>query len=273
MSNINFEALKRQFPEIKNKIIRLEYLSTKENNYFNVVVYGKYNHGKSSLLNALIGDESIFKVEDCRTTTKNDSFIDGLKGIKWIDTPGLSADIQGNDDTHATNAITKEADIILFVHSLRMGELDQAEMEYLKDLVYLKPASSLILVLTQQDQTRAEQFETVYGCIEKQVEQFNLKNICVSTTRYFKGLSLNNGNQIARSKILVLQDMLMQVYKENDYLDTELKNLTKEVIHYLENEREIVEQNKVKKQQELRQMHSNFQNEVKQMINKIQQFY
>lgn len=271
MNKINFTALKQKFPEIDKKIARLEYLSAKENDLFNIAVYGKYNHGKSSLLNALIGIENHFKVADCRTTIKNDVFIDESAGIQWIDTPGLNADIEGEDDSHAVDAITREANLILFVHSLRIGELDQAEIDYLNELLTLKSASQIILVLTQQDQLRAEQFEIVYARIEQQVQDVKIRNICISTTRYFKGLSNNNSVQQDRSNMGQLQQMLHENYEHSTLQRDEFDNLIKEIIHYLENQKKDIEQKRAEKQQELRKMHTNFQNDVKQMMNKIQQ--
>ena len=63
MSNIERKCNK--LDELKNRSKELQ-----------VAVYGKYNHGKSSLLNALIKHQNKFKVADKRETVKIESFLD-----------------------------------------------------------------------------------------------------------------------------------------------------------------------------------------------------
>jgi GTPase Era involved in 16S rRNA processing len=49
-----------------------------------IAVFGKFNHGKSTLLNTLTG-EDIFKVADIRETTKISEHLHN--GIIWVDIP------------------------------------------------------------------------------------------------------------------------------------------------------------------------------------------
>jgi hypothetical protein len=59
-----------------------------------ITVIGKYNHGKSHLLNELIGQET-FVVADKRETVR---LLDRVhNGVRWLDAPGLDADV-GTDD-------------------------------------------------------------------------------------------------------------------------------------------------------------------------------
>ncbi|WP_171405950.1 GTPase domain-containing protein, partial [Acinetobacter nosocomialis] len=96
-----------------------------------ITVIGKYNHGKSRLLNELIGTD-IFSVADKRETIqlaehKQDQ-------VRWLDAPGLDADVAAVDDRHAFEAVWTQADIRLFVHSVREGELDATEHHLLQQL-------------------------------------------------------------------------------------------------------------------------------------------
>lgn len=55
-----------------------------------VTVIGKYNHGKSRLLNELIG-EPTFAVADKRETVVLADRVQ--RGVRWLDAPGLDADV------------------------------------------------------------------------------------------------------------------------------------------------------------------------------------
>ena len=93
-----------------------------------VTVIGKYNHGKSRLLNELIG-HAAFGVADRRETIALAEH--AHDGVCWLDAPGLDADVHTADDDHALQAIWLRSDIRLFVHAAKEGELDAAERERL----------------------------------------------------------------------------------------------------------------------------------------------
>ena len=60
MDNINYDNLVELLPSNEQAIRRLDFLKNKID-FMKVAVFGKYNHGKSSLLNAIIGERH-FKV-------------------------------------------------------------------------------------------------------------------------------------------------------------------------------------------------------------------
>ena len=96
-----------------------------------VTVIGKYNHGKSRLLNELIG-HTAFGVADRRETIALAEH--AHDGVCWLDAPGLDADVHTADDDHALQAIWLRSDIRLFVHAAKEGELDAAERNLLEAL-------------------------------------------------------------------------------------------------------------------------------------------
>jgi hypothetical protein len=63
-----------------------------------VTVVGKYNHGKSRLLNEMIGRVA-FSVADRRETVALAECLH--EGVCWLDAPGLDADVHTEDDDHA----------------------------------------------------------------------------------------------------------------------------------------------------------------------------
>ncbi|ALK34327.1 GTPase [Burkholderia plantarii] len=116
-----------------------------------VTVVGKYNHGKSSLLNELAG-KPLFAVSDRRETV---ALADGRHlGVRWLDAPGLDADVAGADDRHALRAVRLYADIRLFVHAAKEGELDARERQWLAALLDddARTARRTFFVLSQIDQ-------------------------------------------------------------------------------------------------------------------------
>jgi len=120
-----------------------------------ITVVGKYNHGKSRLLNELIGQEA-FAVADKRETVKLAHRV--YQGVRWLDAPGLDANVGTDDDRHAMHAAWLHADIRLFVHAAKEGELDAAELAPLAELRQdsERTRRQTLFVLTQVDQLASD---------------------------------------------------------------------------------------------------------------------
>jgi small GTP-binding protein len=142
-----------------------------------VAVYGKYNHGKSSLLNALV-EKEVFKTADIRETVTIQAHTKDK--ITWVDTPGLDADVYEKDDSKAKK-ILKKSDLLLFVHSVNEGELDEKELNFLKERY--ETNNNILLILSQTD--KIAEVETVQNIIEEQLEFMinTIQIIAVSSKR------------------------------------------------------------------------------------------
>jgi GTP-binding protein EngB required for normal cell division len=160
------EALTKALPGSIRNLERLELLMN-DVGLPKIAVYGKYNHGKSSLLNALVGEE-IFNVADKRETLNVSEF--ECDGIVWIDTPGLDAAPKGEDDRKAHEAARLKADILCLVHSADAGELDSSEVELFKSLIRRDNnyRQKILLVLTNTDRKEVEEVEQILTLIRSE---------------------------------------------------------------------------------------------------------
>lgn len=89
-----------------------------------IINAGRMNHGKSSLMNAVLGKE-VFKVADIRQTVKN-QYEEYQKNVFLVDTPGLDAN---SEDDQEAFKVYKKANYILYVHNPKIGELHKNELE------------------------------------------------------------------------------------------------------------------------------------------------
>lgn len=177
-----------------------------------VTVIGKYNHGKSRLLNELIGAQ-VFSVADRRETLVLSEQLHA--GVCWLDAPGLDADVDAADDDHALQAIWLKSDIRLFVHAAKEGELDAAERSLLAALRgdAQRSQRQTLLVLTQVDQLVDEaQQQKVVQAIALQTDAMALH--AVSSTRYRQGVDAGKRLLLERSGFPALQSALERAVAE-----------------------------------------------------------
>lgn len=168
-----------------------------------IAAFGKYNHGKSTLLNALVG-KTVFKAADKRETKEIKEYL--YDDIIWVDTPGLDADVEGKDDKKAMKGALEISDVLLLVHNVELGELDKSELELYKRLSKQDKnhRRKIVLALTQIDQVNEEQLETVKNKIKKQVPDLVL--FPISAVRYQKGVEQNQPVFIEKSGMQALLD-------------------------------------------------------------------
>jgi len=171
-----------------------------------VTVMGKYNHGKSRLLNELMGRDE-FAVADRRQTVALADLVHG--GVRWLDAPGLGADIGSGDDRHAMRAAWLESDIRLFVHAAREGELDGDERALLDELRADGEQSlrQTLFVLSQVDQLADEgQLAKIAGALGMQAP--GIQWTAVSSTRHRQGMEGGKKVLLEKSGIPALKSLL-----------------------------------------------------------------
>lgn len=202
--------LSKHLPELEAQAQPLFSAVAVNNRLPNVVVYGVYNSGKSSLLNSLTGhvEPEYFATRDIPETHTNKSL--EHQGLNFIDTPGLDVNKQ---DTATANAGAFQADIILFVHRLSSGPVQQADLVAMQNLAKTQPdTSNIILVLTEAEV--ADENLSLIDNITEQVQQAispKVKLYLVSNPMFIKGVSADRQILIKNSGIpTLLHDLIEQ---------------------------------------------------------------
>ena len=205
-----FASIEEASPSSVPNLARLKELVTSDER-LRVAVFGKYNHGKSTLLNALIGQE-VFKAADKRETLEVSEF--ESEGVIWIDTPGLDADVHGEDDRKAKEAAFSKADLLCLVHNVKAGELDSREMSVYRTLMTQcrNYQAKIIVVLTQIDQLDSASLSQVEMAISKQLP--GVMMLSVSSVRYSKGVTEGKSTLVERSNFDSLRGHIQSLSSE-----------------------------------------------------------
>lgn len=194
-------------PDRAHDLARLRAL-TGQTELSTVTVIGKYNHGKSRLLNELIGQD-VFAVADKRETVHLKARVQGR--VRWLDAPGLDADVAAADDRCAMQAAWLQSDIRLFVHSAKEGELDAQEHQLLQQLRADSETSrrQMLLIASQVDQLPSDaELNRVLQAIALQAQGMPLYS--VSAARHRQGAQGSKKLLVERSGIPILRAALEQ---------------------------------------------------------------
>lgn len=215
------KELKEQNSTILQNTNSAKYLKTG----INVVLVGKTNVGKSSIMNALLGEDRAI-VTDIKGTTRDvivESFLyDGIK-INLIDTAGIreTEDLVESIGIKRSKENLQKADLILFIvdGSEEESEEDQKILQLLADKKY-------ITVINKSDKTRKlKKYNN-----EIEISATNGKNINLLKEIIVKEIV---GNEISANSLVLNNERQSEILKKvQNLLDNILqaKNITLDIL-------------------------------------------
>jgi len=155
------ESLSHDYDAVEAMLDKLEH------GYLHLAVFGRVSTGKSSLLNALIGEEA-FSVSPLHGETRQSSMqawneVDA-GGVFLIDTPGL--DEAGGEDREAmAREVAGRSDLVIFVLD---SDITDTELKALKTL--LAQGRPVVIVLNKGDLFTADERDTLLQSIRDKTD-------------------------------------------------------------------------------------------------------
>jgi small GTP-binding protein len=146
-----------------------------ENGHVHIAAFGRVGVGKSSVLNALLG-ETRFSTSPLHGETRKPGFAswhsEQTGGVFLVDTPGID-EIGGESREVAARAAAMRSDLLLFVVD---GDMTAAETAALEDLV--ASGRPVLLVLNKCDRYRTDEISLLMTRLaERAADQIEARNI------------------------------------------------------------------------------------------------
>jgi len=142
------ESLAQDYEAVQGMLDKLEH------GHIHLAVFGRVSTGKSSLLNALIGEQA-FAVSPLHGETKRSTMQAWREvesgGVFLIDTPGLD-EAGGEDRELQAKEVTQRSDLIIFVVD---SDITESELDALK--ILLAQGRPVIVVLNKSDLYTADE--------------------------------------------------------------------------------------------------------------------
>ncbi len=149
-------ALQRDYAQVRKMLDKLQH------EHVHIAVFGRVSTGKSSVLNALLGQAhfSVSPLHGETTHAQMRSWEEGrVGGVFLIDTPGID-EINGEAREELARDVTERVDLVLFVAD---GDLTDPELEGLRFVTAL--GRPVLLVLNKADRYSAEQLQQLREAI------------------------------------------------------------------------------------------------------------
>jgi GTP-binding protein Era len=155
------ESLAQDYRDVQAMLDKLEH------GHIHLAVFGRVSTGKSSLLNALIGEET-FTVSPLHGETKATALHQWQEvesgGVFLIDTPGLD-EVGGEAREEMAIEVTQRSDLVLFVVD---GDITDSELRALRALLgYGRP---VLVVLNKSDLFTATELDRLLATLRRRTE-------------------------------------------------------------------------------------------------------
>jgi len=188
-----------------------------------LMVYGTYNAGKSTLLNALFGIEEMAKTGDSPETAEVHEY--KYNGYTIYDTPGINAPIKHEE---VTNEHLKKCEVILFVLS-NDGSLEE-EYVYTKISDIVKLNKPLLIVLNNKKNSDPDSKESIQEIdkvninLSKIGDRAGIKNIEEKVSLCMVDVLTALEGKIEQEQELIDESNIIQLEKSIDKLLSDAGN-------------------------------------------------
>lgn len=199
----NLLAVQRQVQHIQDRVAQQHLLSRSrelaaslERGALKVVVFGTGSAGKTSLVNALIGEMVGEVGATMGTTTLGQAYTLRLQGLSrdilLIDTPGiLEAGLLGSEREDLARQWATEADLLLFVVD---NDLRQSEYEPLRILAEIGKRS--LLIFNKSDLYTADEKAVIVSQLRARVQPFIPQSDVVAIAAHPASYRLETGDLV-----------------------------------------------------------------------------
>lgn len=208
-----------KMPIVAAKMADIEklYKEKIENTKPQIMFFGLYNAGKSSLLNELLRDD-VAKVADVPTTDHVDYY--NWRGYTIADTPGVGAPIEHEE---VTNEAIRKADVVLFVMT-NAGSFEKKE-NYVRMKDIVDAGKKIIIVINDKSnflpQECYEEMMQVQQKIYDNMMALGINNVKERFTILFVNAKLAHKGRTANKPLLWEKS---QIEELESYILSEMKN-------------------------------------------------
>ena len=208
-----------KMPIVAAKMADIEklYKEKIENTKPQIMFFGLYNAGKSSLLNELLRDD-VAKVADVPTTDHVDYY--NWRGYTIADTPGVGAPIEHEE---VTNEAIRKADVVLFVMT-NAGSFEKKE-NYVRMKDIVDAGGKVIIVINDKSdflpQERYEEMMQVQQKIYDNMMALGINNVKERFTILFVNAKLAHKGRTANKPLLWEKSQIAEL---ESYILSEMKN-------------------------------------------------
>lgn len=208
-----------KMPIVAAKMADIEklYKEKIENTKPQIMFFGLYNAGKSSLLNELLRDD-VAKVADVPTTDHVDYY--NWRGYTIADTPGVGAPIEHEE---VTNEAIRKADVVLFIMT-NAGSFEKKE-NYVRMKDIVDAGKKVIIVINDKSdflpQERYEEMMQVQQKIYDNMMALDIDNVKERFTILFVNAKLPHKGRMANKHLLWEKSQIAEL---ESYILSEMKN-------------------------------------------------
>jgi small GTP-binding protein len=155
------ESLAHDYEAVQGMLDKLQH------GHRHIAAFGRVSTGKSSLLNALIGEQK-FTVSPLHGETKHSSMQPWTEkqagGVFLIDTPGLD-EAGGEERESLAKEVARRSDLVIFVLD---GDITDSELQSLRKL--LEQGRPVVVALNKSDLYTGDELESLLQSVRRKAE-------------------------------------------------------------------------------------------------------